>query len=195
MTESKSYTIEYDLRYLESGLLDLEGYILSQELYWPVGASAPAGGPPYPRLTLGNLLQSQARLRAHRLAPDQSAGLARLEKRMEETRTRWLSAWRQKTQREFAVRLNLWRDYLEDYRQNPSENVDRYAYEVNRRVILDLLEPQAGSIPPAESEMLSGLDRLLRGIFIPGKFIWDAEIKGGFPAEKYWYLYGRLKTE
>ncbi len=195
MSVAKAYTIEYDLRYLESGLLDLEGYLLSQEMYWPVGASAPSGGPPYPRLTLGNLLLSQARLHARWLAPVQSAELERLDRRMEETRTRWLSAWRQKVQREFGMRLSLWRDYLEDYRQNPSGNVDRYAYEVNRRIILDLLEPQAGSIPPAETEMLAGLDRLLRAAFQPGPFVWDAELEKGFPEHPYWYLYGRPKME
>jgi hypothetical protein len=195
VSETKIYPIEYDLRYLESGLLDLEGYLLSQELYWPVGVSAPPGGPPYPRLTLGNLLLSQARLQPRRISSTQMIDLERMDKRLDETRTRWLSAWRQKAQREFAVRINLWRDFLEDYRTSPSGNVDRYTYEVNRRVILDFLEPQSGTIPPAESEMLSGLDQMLRAVFLPGDFIWEDELKDGFPAQKYWYLYGRPKSQ
>ncbi len=194
MSEPFRYSTEYDLRYLESGLLDLEGYLLSRELYWPVGASAPPGEPPYPRLTIGNLLLSRARLDGRLLTPTQAAQRERLDHRLEETRTHWRTAWEQKAQHEFLVRLNLWRDFLEDYRQNPPANIDRYAYESHRRVLLELLEAESGSIPAAEVDMLSGLDGLLRGLFTRGPFIWDPDLQNVFPLEKYWYLYGRLRA-
>jgi hypothetical protein len=193
VNERGNYSIEYDLRYLESGLVDLEGYLLSKELYWPVGAAPPPGDPPYPRLTLGNLLLSRARLGARNLTPAQQEQLERQDQKLKETRARWHSAWEGKAQHEYQVRLNLWRDFLNDYRQNPSGNTDRYAYEANRRVLLDLLEPEAGTIPPAEREMLSGLDGLLRVVFVPGGFVWEPELQKAFPERKFWYLYGRLK--
>lgn len=195
MSKSQRDTTEYDRRYLESGISDLESYLLSGELYWPVGVSAPAGQPPYPRLSLGNLLLSRARLNARRFHLAHTAEFERLDNRMQGIRSRWLSAWRQKAQREFSLRLNLWRDFLEDYRQSPAGNVDRYAYEINRRVILELLAPETASVAPAERELLSGLDSLLRAVFIPGPFVWDRELEGGFPADPYWYLYGLPKVE
>jgi hypothetical protein len=195
VSESKGYSAEYDIRYLEAGLLDLEGYLLSREIYWPVGASAPAGGPPYPRLTLGNLLLSRARLGARPLSPAQTTQLERLDRQLEEKRSQWRAAWGHKAQLEFHHRLNLWRDFLEEYRQNASGNADRYAYESRRRVLLEFLESEAGSIPAAEKELLSGLDLLLKGVFVPGPFIWEPELQDAFPAGKYWYLYGWLRSE
>jgi hypothetical protein len=194
VNERGNYSTEYDLRYLESGLIDLEGYLLSKELYWPVGAVPPAGDPPYPRLTLGNLLLSHTRLGARDLAPAQQEKLERQDRRLEETRARWRSAWEGKAQREFQVRLNLWREFLNEYRQDPGGNADRFLYEANRRVLLDLLEPEAGTISPAEREMLSGLDGLLKAVFVPGGFVWDPELQKAFPESKYWYLYGKLKS-
>jgi hypothetical protein len=132
-------SIEYDLNFLQAGLEDLEGYLLSKELYWPIDAGAPAGETPYPRMTLGNLFLARARLSGRRLSTAERAQLDHLNKRMQEVRQQWLVAWGQKSVREFGARLRLWRDFLEEYRKNPMENLDRYAYEVNRRVILDLL--------------------------------------------------------
>lgn len=183
-------SVEYDLRYLQAGLLDLEGYLLSNELYWPIGATAPPGDPPYPRLTLGGLLLSQARLKAQRLTPEQESEFTRLEQRMNETRSRWRTAWGQKASKGFHTRLNLWRDFIEDYRHNPGGNRDRYNYEVRRRVMMQLLQPDADEISAQELELLSTLDKYLRSVLVPGDFIWEPELAGGFPKVVYWYLYG-----
>lgn len=186
---------EYDLRYLQSGLLDLQGYLLSKELYWPIGASSPAGEAPYPRMTLGNLLLSEARLNAQSLSPNQKEEFARLQERLESSRSEWRVAWSQKAQREFSARLSLWRDFIEEYRRKPQANVDRYSYEVTRRVLLDLLQPVAESIPPEEQELLGGLDQVLRAVLVRGEFVWDDELRQGFPENQYWYLYGTPKSE
>lgn len=62
---------EYDLGYLKAGISALENYLLSNDLYWPVGASSPSGEPAYPRLTLGGLLLAQKRAHARNLTPEQ----------------------------------------------------------------------------------------------------------------------------
>jgi hypothetical protein len=188
-------SIEYDLNYLQAGLEDLEGYLLSKELYWPIDASAPPGETPYPRMTLGNLFLARTRLSGRRLSTAERAQLDHLTKRMQEIRQQWLVAWGQKSLREFSARLRLWRDFLEEYRHNPAENLDRYAYETNRRVILDLLFSEAEEKPAEEVELLAGLDELLRAAFKPGKFIWSDKLKSSFPESTYWYLYGTLKEE
>lgn len=188
-------SIEYDLKYLQAGLLDLEGYLLSNELYWPIGVGAPAGDPPFPRLTLGGLLVSRTRLEGLELNQEQQTELQRLSTRMDETRSQWRVAWGHKASREFTARLNLWRDFLEDYREKPAANVDRYPYEVRRRVMLELLGPDADAIPAAEAELRDGLDKLLKSIFVPGDFVWDSNQMNSFPKGKYWYLYGQPKEE
>jgi hypothetical protein len=53
-------SLEYDLGYLQSALSTLEDYLLSADLYWSIGDNPPKGEPPYPSLTLGNVLLAQA---------------------------------------------------------------------------------------------------------------------------------------
>jgi hypothetical protein len=86
----------------------------------------------------------------------------------------------------------MWADFLREYQDNPQENVDRYASEVRLRVMLRLLKLEIGIENPAEVELLNGLDGYLRKVLVPGGFIWEAEIQGGFPSNEYWYLYGNL---
>jgi hypothetical protein len=188
-------SIEYDLNYLQAGLADLEGYLLSNELYWSIDAGAPAGESPYPRMTLGNLFLAATRLSGRRLSTAERAQLEHLNKSMHAIRQHWLVAWGQKSSREFSARLRLWRDFLDEYRNHPGENLDRYAYEVTRRVILHLLSSEAQDVPEEETDLLNGMDNLLRAAFLPGRFVWNEKLKNSFPENPYWYLYGTLKEE
>jgi hypothetical protein len=188
-------SIDYDLLYLQSGLLDLQGYLLSRELFWPIGASAPPGEPPFPRMTLGNLLLSHRRLQAQPLSENQRAEYERLSQRLEGTRKEWRVAWGQKAQREVSTRLGLWRDFIEDYRKKPQANADRYTYEVSRRVVIELLLPEAESIPSEEQELLNGMDGMLRAVLEKRPFIWDENLEPAFPQDRYWFLYGVPKSD
>lgn len=185
---------EYDIRYLEAGLDLLDEYLLSKEIYWPIGVAAPPGEPDLPRLTLGGLLLSLARARAASVSPAQQGQVYKLEARMNEIITKWRVAWEQKASQEFRARLNLWRDFLEEYRQNREGNADRYAYEVQRRVMLTLLNEWPLEVPSAELDLLASLDQMLKAVWVPGDFIWDPILAPSFPAEHYWYLYGRLSA-
>lgn len=188
-------TFDYDLRYVQAGVEQLEAYLLSPELYWPSGVSARSGETPYPQLTLSNLLLALRRLQATAQTPGQKEELSRLEQQLEANRYRWRSAWRKKAQVDFHARLRLWRDFLEEYRQKPSAHYDRYTYEVGRRVQLHLLESEIPDLKAAEKEAVQGLDKLLRAFFVPGEFVWDAALKSSFPPETFWYLYGHLRVE
>jgi hypothetical protein len=181
----------YDLGYFMAGVGVLKEYILSSEIYWPIGVKPPAGEPSYPQLTLGGMLLARARLGARHLAPKQASEFNRLDRDFNTTRSRWRVAWEDKARREFHARLILWRDFLEEYRAGPGDHADRYAYEVTRRVMLDLLIPEAAGVPPEEIELLEILDQVLRSRLVRGDFIWDAELVPGFPTERYWYLYGQ----
>ena len=183
---------EYDLGYLQAGVNILESYLLSSELYWTVGVRPPGGGPAYPQLTLGGINLSLARLRSRNLSVQNEAKFKSLESDFDTMRSRWQVAWEEKASHEFHARLFLWRDFLEEYRAHPANHVDRYAYEVSRRVMIQLLSTDAIKVPQVEAELLDGLDALLKSIFIPGPFIWETEIADGFPRSTYWYLYGKI---
>lgn len=182
----------YDTRFLQASLDQLESYLLSDDIYRPVGTTAPHGEAPYPQMTLGAIMVSLRRARQTALTLSQRADIARIENEIETMRNRWRSAWGRKAQAEYRARLNLWRDFLEDYRNHPDANYDRFAYEVTRRVMLDLLSPEANELPQADSQMLSGLDAILQAFFRPGNFVWDEPLEPAFPQKIFWYLYGNL---
>lgn len=186
---------DYDLEYMKAGLDSLENYLFSSEIYWPIGQAAPFGQPDYPRLTLGALLLTRKRLQAHSLSKDEEDQFVQLATQLDRLRSRWRVAWGQKAKKEFRSRLNLWRDFLEEYRQDPEANYDRYSYEVGRRVMLELLVQESEDIPDAETDLLNSLDRLVSAIFVPGNFIWDGSLISSFPKDIYWYLYGSLKGD
>lgn len=187
-------SVEYDLGYLRAALDTLEDYVLSTELYWPIGAKSPAREPDYPRLTLGGVLLAQKRAHAQDMSVEQRNELASIDEQIDAIRNRWRVAWERKAGRGFSQRLRLWNNFIEDYRHNPRGNADRYNYEVERRVMLHLLREEADAIPEAEQELLEALDKLLRAVLMPGDFIWEQQLESGFPKETYWYLYGRLRT-
>lgn len=184
---------DYDLRYLKAGVEMLEDYIQSSELYWSIGISAREGQTPYPQMTLGGLLLFFQQARARNLTPEQQAELSGLENRLNTIRSHWRTAWGIKATHAFRARLKLWSNFLEDYRQKPAANKDRYRYEVTRRVQLHLLQPDADGRYEAEANLLIALDEYLKAVFVPNGFLWDPELADGFPADPYWYLYGHLK--
>jgi hypothetical protein len=186
-------TTAYELGYLEAGLEILEDYLLSADLYWTIGAIPPPGEPAFRQLTLGGLLLNAQRLLARTLSPAQDRQRQELGAKLDDFIHRHPVAWERKASREFQARLKLWANFLNEYRDDPENHADRYAYEVERRVMLQLLTPYARQISRAEQDLLVSLDKVLEAVFVPGKFIWDAEVAGKFDREVFWYLYGGLR--
>ncbi len=185
---------EYDLRYLQAGVAELENYLLSKDVFWPTDIRPPAGEPSYPQLTLGGLLLSRQRLKIYEKTPKQIAQADKIFTEMDAIRARWKVAWENKASRSFTVRVKMWRDYIEEYRLLPQDNADRYAYEVRLRVMLTLLKPEVGTQSAAEIDLLSILDNYLEKVLIEGSFVWEPELQPGFPYTTYWFLYGRLPS-
>ncbi len=186
-------SIDYDLRYLQAGAEELQAYLLSDVLYWPVSVSAPAGERAYPPVTLGNLLLSRARLRGLSL-PEVAITQSRdIMEKMEAARQHWRTAWGRKAQQDFHARLAQWQAYLNEYRARPAENANRYAYEVRQRVILGLLKVELGKENELELALLPAMDRTLQSAFVAGNFIWEKELEAAFPKAAFWFLYGELK--
>jgi hypothetical protein len=190
----RSRTFDYDFRYLQAGLEGLEDYLLSKEVFWPVNIRPPAGEPGYPELTLGGLLLSRARLVAYEKTREQAEQLAQLISKMDMIRSKWRVNWEAKAQHNFSLRLRMWRDFIEEYRHEPQDNADRYAYEIRLRTMLALLKMEGGGKQAAEVDLLGILDKYLKTALIKGGFVWEPEIQSGFPENIFWFLYGRLPS-
>jgi hypothetical protein len=187
-------SVEYDLRYLQEGVAELENYLLSRDVFWPADIRPPAGEPGYPQLTLGGMLLVRQRLNTYDKTPKQIAQVEKIFSDMDLIRVRWKVAWENKASHSFSVRVKMWRDYIEEYRLLPQDNADRYAYEVRLRAMLTLLKPEVSARSSAEIDLLSILDNYLDNALITGNFIWEPGLQPGFPEDAYWYLYGRLPS-
>lgn len=176
-------TAEKDRAYLEAGIPELEGYLLADELYWPISSR----GFDLPRLTIGGLLLAKTRLETR------GERIEVLTSQLDAVRSTWQVAWETKAGREFQSRFGLWRNYLTDFRQNPEGQADAYPHEVRNRVILQLLQTELPENLP-EREALAPLDSVVRSSLSPGDFIWEPDVQFGFPHVNYWFLYGKLRS-
>jgi hypothetical protein len=185
----------WELGYLRAGLGELERYLLSKTLFWPLSAAQLTGDLAYPRLTLGNLLLSLARAKAWGIESLEGLDIKRIEDQLYALRTHWRVAWERKAGWEFQSRLRQWGHFLNETRQDIENQAVYYPYEVRLRVILGLIKEDINSIDSALLNTLDGLDLILRELLLPGDFIWEPEIADGFPSQTYWYLWGILNTE
>ena len=179
--------------YLQAGLKEVERYLLSDELFWPLNIVSDPGEPSFPNLTLGGLRLHLAFARPLARTSAQRTTLQRTENEIETTHTRWRVAWERKASWEFKSRLRQWGNFIKEVRIDPEDNLSYYRYEVRLRVMLALLKPDIREVDPSYLEHLDSLDLLLRALFASGNFIWEPEFEPEFPAEKYWYLWGVLK--
>lgn len=167
-------TPQEDRRFLEAALVELKDYLLSDVLFYPLTA-------PLPRLTLGGLLLAQRRLHAYE-------NVSPLDVQLDTLRTKWRAAWEKKAAQELGTRLTLWRNYLDDCREEEAL-LGNYPREVRWRVMLALLSAEL----PQDSAELNALDLRLRAKFRTGAFIWDEQLANQFPQDDFWFLYGKLK--
>jgi hypothetical protein len=170
--------LDQDKRFLSAGISVLSDYLLSKELFYPLGGDLP-------RLTLGNLLLAQKRL--------SSFGDVEQSSQLETIRSKGHVAWEQKATREVHTRRELWSNFLGDYRALPDMNADRFSVEVRHRAILNLLLQETEK--SLDWNQLLPLDSLLRGCLVPGDFVWEKQVAPAFDKNDYWFLYGRLKSK
>jgi hypothetical protein len=185
----------YDRNFMQAAMDELEPFLLSDALYWPLGLQAREGEAPYPRLTLGSLMIARQRLVTLSASSRDRAEALKLERALDTLRTRWLVRWQSKATREFSSRLRQWQNYLDEYRREPESQAVYYPYEVRWRVMLSLLAGDATGMPDAERQSLVGLDALVRAVHLPGVFLWETSLQLAFPQDEFWYLYGKLKAE
>jgi hypothetical protein len=182
----------YDLALAEAMADELEDYLLSRELFWPLERHAPPGEPPYPMLSLGGLLLTLDELAALEgdLEAAASDRLRRLREKIDDLRTRWRASIEGKAAQELHSRLNLWRAYLADLEEG-AKAIEAYPQEVRQRVMARRLEEEAAPAKSAESlRAMRELDARLRRRFNAGPFVWDRRLSRVYPASDFWFLYG-----
>jgi len=184
------YDLNKDWAVLNAAVPDLEGYLLSSELFLPLNAKKNISGMVSDeRLSLGTVLLSQARLNASDFSVRKADELEVLNDSMKSLRMQWLSIWQRKAALEFPARLTMWQNYLEEA-VDDRDRFKTYSYHVRWRAMLYLLAQEKGSHPlgPAE-ERLSVLDLRLKAVTRPADFTWDKELASGFPEAIFWFLY------
>jgi len=177
------FTLESDLKYVESAIPVLEDFILSNDLYWPLSGAPSGSGSD--QLSLGMLEVMEMRL----LALPETHPLRRkavpLYGQIDAILHRWQSNYRQKAIREWHARMRQWQTYLGELRHN-SQRLHTYAYEVRLRLIL---QGFLDWVEVADREVLADLDQSLLASLDEGHFVWEPELAGGFPASRYPFLY------
>jgi hypothetical protein len=183
---------EYNLNLASFMIEEIEDYILSSELFWPLSKRSPTGSP-FPRLTLGGLMLTLNELKAQEkdLPPSHRAAYDKLLLQMERVRVKWTVGLERKAAQELRSRLNLWRAYLYDIEERV-DTAENYPYEVRYRVMFEHLADLSIRQPETEPHVdeMRSLDTRLRSIFVPGTFVWDARLENIYPQTTFWYLYG-----
>lgn len=184
------FGFNYEIRYVEAMLPELESYLHSRELYRLVFVPKEANEPPYPTLTIGTYLLALKRAQGFAQTAAQHAQWQKLAQESEQIKARWRQAWLEKTKLDSSSRLRRWGDFLREYLQKPADQIDRYVYEVRNRVILELIKEECPDLPDIW-KTLDQLDQRLQERWIKGTFIWESELSPHFAVDRYWYLWGK----
>lgn len=185
-----------DLQYLCYGIDELDRYLLSKELFWPVTVYPIEKNHSYPKLTLGNMLLAVQRLEAFSagkaLQPAEESEFERIKTEMQAASRKWRVAWEEKAAHEYVSRLKQWAEVLHEIGQNRDKQGPFYSSDIRMRVLLALLE---ADVPEDDLPDIKPLDLNLRMFFEEGEFVWEPELMPGFPKEQFWFLYGGIRVD
>lgn len=167
-----------DKAFFEEGIQELETYILSKELYWPISVHTTD----FSQMSLGAMLLVRERLRGWK-----STGIQELARSMETVHGKWRAAWEAKAAHEIRARIDLWKNYLDEAGKAPAEFHRRYPYQVRLRTIIELLLAEVHQSAPGS---LTVLDAALHRQWESGAFVWDPNLASVFSKRTFWFLYG-----
>jgi len=181
----QNYSIERDLKELETMVASLVPYVYEDELYGRVGMNMPS-------LTLGAVLLRLRRLRAltSRLTREQLATLHQLETQVHSVSQEWDNHYQKKLAREADARLRDIMTYTREWNDSPRSFANSYMPEALRRTmiqeILSALHNDAGL-----AARVKQVDSALRRYLQDSDFIWAEILKPVYPADTFWWLYKR----
>ncbi len=187
----------YNFELLQAMLAELDAYLLSNELFWPLSGHPPSGEPPFPRMTLGNLLLALDELgaQADTFSEEEESRFAELRSQWEKHLHSHGTAIERKAATEQRQRLQLWRNFLDELREGSPSGAN-YAQQARSRAIFDRLADLIAGEGQDESlqKSMAALDTRFRGRFAPGPFVLDPGLQRAYDPEQYWYLYGQPST-
>lgn len=186
--------LKQDLKILEAMASEMDEYLTSQTLFWPLSDSS------LPRLTLGGYLMRQYRLVQLRemLEPDDQLRLDAAIEQFNEALTEKVVRFEQRAHEELHARLRQWSEYLRDLSKESFAAGDFYPSAVQTRAMIRALVDKL-KMPPYEFDErvlteIEAYDRALRNYWRPGDFVWPDEWQPAYPQRDYWWLYGRPRT-
>ena len=190
----ESAALRYDLAAVEAMAAELEPYLMSDTLYWQL-SPATAIVPAAPMLTLGGLLLRLHRLQGQEeaLTPEQRARLASADEAFRSTLKNWKAHAAARMLRELDARLKSWSWFVEDCQAQKRACITHFPTEAELRTLIALLLDRAAEYEDVSRhrERLARLDAQFRPWFKPGDFVWRPELAPAYPAERFWWLYGR----
>lgn len=173
-------------------LEQFDPYLLSKEVFWPLGERADSGAP-FPKLSLGQLQLTldELSVQAEEMGPAQIQQFHELEGDFEQKRKEKPANIEKRASAEMRQRLNLWKAYVGELRTG-STAAESYPNDVRQRVLLDRLQEhlsEGDELEALRSE-LKALDQRLRRVFRGGSFVWHPRLRPLYDELDYWYLYG-----
>jgi hypothetical protein len=192
------HQVEYNLSLTKAMLENMEPYLLSEEVYWPVASQPNAGSPPFPRLTLGGFLLTQDELSVQKAAMNsrQTHTYKDLLHRYQQITVKWKSAIGRKAVREMNSRCNLWHAYVEELEERRKVPYD-YPREVRHRAMFERLIDVAGVEPEVDQVLKKNqkVDEHFLTVSFPSDFVWEADLQTIYIKDRFWFLYRKLFRE
>ncbi len=185
-------SVDYNLDLFEAMLDEIEDFLLSADIFWPLTKRSKPESPPYPRLSTGALLMTQDESLAQEaeMNTDQKAQHAKLQSEWKKILNKWRSAFGLKSEREMGMRLNLWRAYLSDLEEGKASHFD-YDRETRNRVQFTHLRTLAASSSKTlkMEKTIRSLDARLLNLTVASEFIWDDRLRETYPEGNFGFLY------
>lgn len=183
--------LRQDLRILEAMAAEMDDYLRSQTLFWPMVQSN------LPRLTLGGYLMRQHRLTALRqlLDDEERTRLDAAISQFNEALVEKVVRFEERAHQELHARLRQWGEYLREVSQEHLAMGDYFASHVQTRAmiaaLLDKLEMPPYELDKRVLDQLGVYDNALRNYWRADDFCWPAEWQPAYPRSEFWWLYGR----
>lgn len=186
-----SEKLAQDLAILQEMASQMEDYLKSETLFWPMQFSD------MPQLTLGGYWLRQYRLTALHtlLTGEQQAQLSAAIKMFETAVSNWTVRTEQRAHTELETRIRQWSEYLRDVASGSSAETVNYGARVEVRAIMAALVDQLQQPPYKLAQSLVKTilqqDKALRARWQNGPFVWPEAWQPAYPQPEFWWLYGR----
>lgn len=183
--------IQEDLDVLVAMAAEMDDYLKSEVLYWPMVRGD------MPKLTLGGYLMRQHRLQHLNDTFDagQKEEWETAVQQFQDALAEKVVRTEQRAREELGVRARQWGAYLNDVQRERSVAAVNYETAVENRVIaaalVHFLQTPPYRMENGVAPNLDMLDAGLRPYWQAGAFVWPALWEKAYPQSDYWWLYGR----